>query len=110
MRAQITHNALPIKVKFFAFREVDFKKQIEVCDRLADQPSGHPKRSATKQRLAATEAYHLLRYYDRSVNTTRGGKWCDLSAILYGDPLADLFHYCCQLAKLHRSLEDRNRV
>jgi hypothetical protein len=102
-RVQAAHNALPAQVKFFAFRDLDFEKQIAVCDRLLAKPSGQPKRAATKQRLAAREARGLLMRYGHKVSVTRGGKWCELAAILYGDEMADLYHHCCAAKK------DRNR-
>jgi hypothetical protein len=101
-RVQAAHNALPPQVKFYAFRDPDFKRQIEACDRLLAKPSV-PK-TPTKQRLAATEARALLIHYGRPVATTRRGKWCQLAAILYGDQSANFYHHCCEVMK------GRNRV
>jgi hypothetical protein len=96
-RAQAAHDALPRRAKF-VFRDIDFKKHIEACERLRNRPSGQPKRARPKQRLAATEAYSLLRHYDIKATTTRRGKWDSLAAILCGVSTT-LSHYCCEVAK-----------
>jgi hypothetical protein len=58
---------------------------------VATEPPGVPKRAdAFKKRLALWQAFALLDERGRSCVASRGGDWCRLGAILYGDPTADL--------------------
>jgi len=51
------------------------------------------------QGFAVALAYELLMHWwssDEFISTTRKGSWWRLSAILYGDPDADLFRHLCK--------------
>ena len=65
---------------------------------------GKPKRSAVAKRVAAEEAALLLERAGIPLALRRGGKFCRLAAVLYGDERADLFHHCAAVKK------NRNRV
>jgi hypothetical protein len=60
--------------------------------------------NALKKRLAVAEAYQLLKDYGParrrrgrdlpSITATKGGKFCSLAALLYGEPKTDLTNQC----------------
>jgi hypothetical protein len=58
------------------------------------RPLAKPRRSSGGKRLAAEEAAYLLEKHKLSLATTRGGKFHQLAAVLYGDDDADLFNHC----------------
>ena len=94
------HKKLPwLYQKFNDLGDIDFEKHIDKCDALLARPSGPPKRSADRERLAVEAARGLLLTYRHKLTTTRGklgGKWCRLATILYGDTRVDLYHYVCE--------------
>jgi len=70
----------------------DVKHFFERSQKYADAATG---RSSPMTYRAALYAWVLLRDYSpHPVVTTQGGTFCRLSALLYGDPKADLHHQC----------------
>jgi hypothetical protein len=94
---QAALNNLPPPYQGLALRGVDLKEEIAACERWRAPSFGKPKRTANKQHLAAFEARELLQRYGHPITTTKTGQWCKLSAILFGDPSANLFHSCCHV-------------
>lgn len=106
-RAIDLRKALPDTFREIHFRDLDLERHVETCDRLigARRPQGAAndfQRGTKRKRLAAREARALLRKFARpeSESTTRGGSWCRLAAILYGDKDADLYHQVCAIKRL----------
>ena len=64
---------------------------------LIDIKPGKPKPDAYEKRLAAGAALHLLETCGIRPTSTKTGKFCRLTAVLYGDPQADLQHHCQEL-------------
>jgi hypothetical protein len=77
------------------FPREEIKKLIGICDELEKTPSSRPAPNARAKKLAAIGAHCLLRKFDEhSITTTKGGAFCRLAAVLYGNPDADLQHHC----------------
>jgi hypothetical protein len=78
----------------FPFKEL--RKWKQVFTKMGETPSGKIRQlNALRKRLAAAEAYQLLRKYGlKRIEATKGGKFCRLAALLYGDPQADLINQC----------------
>jgi hypothetical protein len=78
----------------FPFDEL--RKWKHVFAKMGEKPSEESTRlNALKKRLAVAEAYQLLQKYgSKRVTATKGGKFCRLTALLYGDPEADLINQC----------------
>ena len=53
--------------------------------------------SAEKKLVAAMQAHHLLKQFDREISATEGSVFCRLAALLHGTPKAK-FHYPCSRA------------
>jgi hypothetical protein len=81
-------------LKGFPFDELTKWKQ--VFAKMEKKPSEEATRlNALKKRLAVAEAYQLLQKYgSERVTATKGGKFCKLAALLYGDPEVDLINQC----------------
>ena len=52
---------------------------------------------ARKKEAAATEAHHLLRQFGKKISATKGSAFCQLTALLYGEPKANLQWTCRRL-------------
>jgi hypothetical protein len=78
----------------FPFDEL--RKWKQVFAKMEEKPSEEsPRLNALKKRLAVAGAYQLLQKYgSKRVTATKGGKFCRLAALLYGDPEADLINQC----------------
>jgi hypothetical protein len=78
----------------FPFDEL--RKWKKVFAKMEETPSKEITRlNALKKRLAVAEAYELLQKYgSERVTAAKGGKFCRLAALLYGDPKADLINQC----------------
>ncbi len=78
--------------------KIDLEKYIDGVERWRAKPAGPPKRAEHKKRLAAEHARWLLWHFGHRVSATRGGPWCKLAAILYGDPSENLYHHCAEFS------------
>lgn len=89
-KVTIVYNALR-KIKATGLVIVpELDKHIEACDLILKRPSN---RKADKQRLAAAAAQDLLMTHGGKLTASRRGQWGKLTAILYGDPDANMFQY-----------------
>jgi hypothetical protein len=87
---QVIYNALR-KIRSTGIDLIpDLDKHLHACDLILRTPS---KPQAEKQRLAAAAAQELLMTHGGRLTATRGGQWDQLTAILFGDPKADMFQY-----------------
>jgi hypothetical protein len=63
--------------------------------RAQTHPTGPPFRiEAEKQRIAAEHACELWQFSTKKISAAKGSKFCQLAALLYGDPKADLQYQC----------------
>jgi hypothetical protein len=78
------------------FPKAELLKWRPILEEIGDsRPRKRPQMNALKKRLAVAEAHQLLRKYSSTrVTATKGGKFCRLAALLYGDPKADLINQC----------------
>jgi hypothetical protein len=71
---------------------------LDVCKKLREgrRPNKPKRDDGFRQRVAAEHALILLRKFksDVEIRTVSDGHYCDLAAVLYGDPKADLRRYC----------------
>ena len=56
---------------------------------------------AAQKNIAALLAYDLLRQFNQKISITKGSAFCKLTALLYGEPRANLQYTC------RRLLEDK---
>lgn len=98
-RARDIRNKLPPMMNMVSFSSLDLDGYIATCEEYLAVPSGPPRRQAFRQRAAVIEARDLLMYYGKRPTTTRLGAWHKLSAILFGDKRADLYHHCAAFKK-----------
>jgi len=74
---------------------------LERTDAAAETKLGKPRRAVPGKEVAAEQAADLLLECNLPLNVTRGGKFCRLAAVLYGDESADLFRQCQAYKKRH---------
>jgi hypothetical protein len=84
------------KFPFVGFPFDELRRWKRIFAKMEETPSEEITRlNALKKRLAVAEAYKLLeKYGSKRVTATKGGKFCGLAALLYGDPKADLINQC----------------
>jgi hypothetical protein len=73
------------------------QKRLELHEKiakLASLPLAPPKRSSGLQRYAVSLAADLLDRHNLRRSVTRGGKFCELAAALYGKNSRDMFNHC----------------
>jgi hypothetical protein len=95
--AQKVIATLPLRVR----NSFDIEKQIRHARLWASVAHRPAHRVASKQRVAVDYAAMLFDLTEQRVGATRNGRWHKLSAILYGDPKADLFNH--MLKSPHRA-------
>ena len=61
---------------------------------LAEDTDQTPRRDSFNKELAALVALQLMRKHVKPVSTTKHGAFCQLAALLFGDPTADLQYQC----------------
>jgi hypothetical protein len=78
------------------FPSHELKKWRSNFTKIAKTPSGKLTRiGAKRKRLAVAEAYKLLQKHSLTrITATKGSKFCQLAALLYGDRKADLTNQC----------------
>jgi hypothetical protein len=93
-RAAVAQRRLPAVMRLFSFRDLDCKALIAEAERwLPSKPARPGRPTAKRAQLAVRWARALLTQYGLPVKTTRGSRWCQLAAILYGDKNRDLFSH-----------------
>jgi hypothetical protein len=77
------------------FPSHELKKWQSIFTKIAKTPSGTLTRVGAKRKhLAVAEACKLLKRYDKRITATTRSKFCQLAALLYGDPEANLTNQC----------------
>ena len=67
-------------------------------DTLARTPLGQPRRKdGLAKRIAVQEAVIQLGSHGLRVVASRGGKLCQLAAVLFGQPRSNLYHQCVEV-------------
>ncbi len=99
--------------------KTDFSEQIDECEKwLAHQTAGPKHRTSLKQQYAAREALGLILKFvpqqldprthkikfQRRATATRGGLWCNLAAVLYGEDI-DMAYQVRRVQKDLRKIE-----
>jgi hypothetical protein len=92
----------------FSFDVEGFELMRRAAEAIAYQKLAPPSPADGAKSYAAKAAARLLLKHGLPLNVTRGGKFCRLAALLYGDPKADLFRQCRATAKAARA--EPNRV
>ena len=87
----------------FPMDGIDFKEWQARAEEAAKTPLRATGPTNPAKNIAAQKAAQLLEAARIPVSSTRGGKFCKLAAILFGDPEADLFYQC------RKVIADRNR-
>jgi hypothetical protein len=109
-RAQKEINQLPLFLQhnWFSPGLEDYIRTVELW--LAEPSITAPRhRTAPKQKTAVQYAHKLLSKNGFPIKATRKGLWHQLSAILFGDPRADLFRHMLAFSKRRKQLLDPNQ-
>ena len=73
--------------------KLDLSREIEVAEALLNQKSRVPARDASAQKIAVAAAHELLEWWGHQPRITRGGPWAELTKILLGDLVLDVFDH-----------------
>ena len=84
----------PMIRNFQVYEAVLGKKVVHTGKFQIDVRPGDRKRDADGKRLAAEAALRVCQLHSIEPMTTKGGEWCRLAALFYGDKRADLQHHC----------------
>jgi hypothetical protein len=74
-------------------KTLDLGREIEIAEVLLKQKSPPPARDATRQKIAVAAAHELLEWWGHQPRITRGGHWAELTKILLGDLVHDVFDH-----------------
>jgi hypothetical protein len=74
-------------------KTLDLGREIEIAEVLLKQKSPPPARDATRQKIAVAAARELLEWWGHKRSVTRGGRWAELTKILVGDMVHDVFDH-----------------
>jgi hypothetical protein len=76
---------------------------IDHCEAISEKSLNADASTGEAERCAASQAYDLMRRYDRPISTTKRSPFEKLAAALSGDVTADFHHYCRAVVRSAKS-------